>query len=651
MVVGVVAVLTLGIGQIFGSVSRLVGTGAAVAEVDQLARTVEAQLRDDFRALNAMAADETFLAIRSTRLGDFDLDADFEESKGEVDLYLTRDDEEADLRAEVDPYEETAKGRRLSRAVTVRLDEIMFIGQSGTGFGSFQGGDAQGALAQHALISYGHGLRPPLDEDERETNGEPPRRLHYADGYFGQRGGEDNRFAPGTSIRTTGRNRYAADFTLTRQALLLLGPSALGYPNPSVGVPSPPMLGFESEIGIFVRDLEVSGVYGGVDQADDIDRWPLGGYAPTASFGPRNGRTVSKPHPLRHGRTDVCAMTRDQVQSWFEGGFTVADGPFPADSLPGQLAQVGPQFRFLNEALWERSVMPGSFTGQPEEAFLENLRGIQSAIAGAFCRKLFETEPPDLRFDPSEFDAPIPDARDRRMDVHAILAEHCGSFEVAWSDGSVWDGGVSGKVPLIMDLDGDGRGTAPNEREIMPGAVIWFDMDFTYRDFWDGRGTWAGLAGSSDAQKASRYPRPSPDPEMGLSIERVFDRMPPPNDAIPTDRLLNDGEALTVMEDTDPFVSGAYSTKFTQARFERSNNDEAQHEYLAVWGFNPPVGYDRDLEAPFAATQERDTVGNYVRDVAWAKPRLIRVRVTLHDSQNRLDGGKPFEFIFRVDLK
>ena len=640
--VAVVAILTIGIGQIFGSVSKLVGTGAAVAEVDQAARTVEAQLRDDFTALSAMRADETFIAIRNTRLGDSNLDGD-DTDPGEIDLYRTRDDEQADQRANLSPYERGPNNAKRSRAVTVRLDEITFIGQSNKGYQSYQGGDATG-LANYALISLGHALRPPI-QSKSDAAPYEPRRLNYADGYFGSHAGDANPFAPGGED-ATGRNRYASNFVLSRQALVLYGPNALGYENPN----SPPPLGYETEIAMYVRDLENSQIlFGGPTQPDDLNRWPLGAVAPTRGFLGRSGYSVCNNTVVRHGRTDICAMGRDDVQRWFEGGIsaTTSDGSPWSSGLPYEIAASG--LPILNRPLWYRFIKP-PYAGSAKDSYLANLRGIQSAIAGTLCRKLVETEPPDLRFEEGAYAAPFPDPRDRRMDVHAILAEHCSSFEVAWSDGSRWDGGNNGSTPLIVDLDGDGRGLAPNEREILPGDVIWFDMDFTVRDLWDGRGSWGGL-GSNVRRNDARYPRPNPDPEMGLEDTRVFDTLPPANSSgapiSVAPRTLVTSTALNVVE-AQNFISGAYSRTFTQGR----EKADAEQEYLAIWGFNPPVGYDRDYLNPIASSGEKGSIaGDYVRDVPWSKPKLIRIRMTLNDSQNRLSGGKTFEFIFKVNLK
>ena len=74
--VAVVVLLSIGIGQLFGNVSRLVSTGSAVAEVDALARALEKQIRDDFDRMNRLPTEDTLLAIRSRLVRDVYLTAE-----------------------------------------------------------------------------------------------------------------------------------------------------------------------------------------------------------------------------------------------------------------------------------------------------------------------------------------------------------------------------------------------------------------------------------------------------------------------------------------------------------------------------------------------------------------------------------------------
>ena len=58
---------------------------------------------------------------------------------------------------------------------------------------------------------------------------------------------------------------------------------------------------------------------------------------------------------------------------------------------------------------------------------------------------------------------------------------------------------------------------------------------------------------------------------------------------------------------------------------------DQQKEYLSIWPYHAP----------------RITGGGY-EDAGFPKKLQIRIRMTLHDSQRRISGGKTFEYIFDV---
>jgi type II secretory pathway pseudopilin PulG len=658
--VGLVAVLTLGIGRIFASVSKLVGTGAAVGELDQIARVLETQLRADFLAASRLRADENFLAIRMRRVGDLNGDGTLDPSD-EVDIYFTRDDEEADRRRGADPYERGPNGLPISRATSVRLDQIMFLGASSEGYRSFQPPPASEQVVPHALIMWGHGLRPPVDAEDVGMRAR--FRLNYPDGDFGFALGDENPFAPSDnqfSGKATGRNRYASDFVLTRRAVVLAGGSAAGEERVVTGSRFTPLWGKDTEVALLPRDIEASylfasgapfgRIFGDVDEADE-ERASEGDGGPDGW----NGISIlPNPRLLRHGRTDILAVDRQGLQQWIEGigvpfstgrladsAFT--DPPIPPPNNP-PIDPTPLNTNLPNSRLWVvRDGINVQSVGLPRDQYEENLRGVQSGIAGMFHRVLVDPAPPTLRVDPDDPaiaypDPPSPyakpDATDRRMDLHAVIASRCSSFEVAWSDGSTW----VRDAPLRVDANGDGV----IDRDIRRGDTIWFDMDFTVRDFWRLNSYGTGPTSTN----ARIYPRPNPDPEIGLDDERTFDEMPNrfPG-SVRTDQThdnalvyrANKSSALITTPDTLP----AYSPHFNHAPFTPDGTARPEQEYLAIWGFRTPEGAD---QGPDVAS-----VGGY--DRPWPKPRLIRVRVTLHDSQNRIEGGKQFEFVFRLDAE
>lgn len=657
--VGVVAVLTLGIGRIFASVSKLVGTGAAVGEVDQIARVIEAQLRADFDAASRLGASENFLVIRNMRVGDLDNDGTLDDPQ-EVDIYLTRDDEEFDLRRRYEAYQRKGTGVNAipqSRAITVRLDQMMFLGRAPEGYRSFQPSPASEQVVSTALIMWGHGLRPPLDLEELEDR--PRYRLNYPDGGFGFARGDTNPFAPDDSQHggeATGRNRYAGDFVLTRRAVLLAGGLAAGEQRVADGVNLEPLWGDDTEIALYPSDMESSAVFDAVAGFEglieaDSERVSEGD---GGSNGWGGVRRLPNPRLVRHGRTDILAVDAAGLQRWVEGtGVPFSAGRIGAENLtdpiiPADPADDIPDPQPLNPnrpnaRLWwaENPSVPGTTA----QRYLRNLRGVQTALAGMVHRVLVEPEPPRMRIDPDDPDTgypgplipshAVPDPMDRRMDMHAIIANHCSSFEIAWSDGSTW----TRDTVLRLDADGDGK----IDREIRRGDTIWFDMDFTVRDFWrlNGLGTTPG------SKNEAVYPRPNPDPEIGLDDTRTFEETPSGVSRDQThDVALNYkvNKAFAV-EPEGPTRLPGYSPYFNHMPFTVTTGGSPaplpEQEYLAIWGFRVPEGAD---QGPNPAS-----VGGYGR--AWPKPRLIRVRMTLHDAQNRLEGGKQFEFVFRLNAE
>lgn len=652
--VSVVAILTLGIGRIFGSVSKLVGTGAAVGELDQIARVIENELRADFEAAGRLPADENFLAIRCRRVGDLNNDGALN-TPDETDIYITRDDEEADRRRNATPYKRKTSAvdsPKISKAVSVRLDQIMFLGAASEGYRSFQPPPASAQVVSSALIMWGQGLRPPIDNEDLDLR--PRYRLNYPDGDFGFALGDDNPFAPDgnqVSGEATGRNRYAGDFVLTRRTMLLAGGSAAGEDRVVSGSSFTPLWGEDTEVALLPRDVEASylfgtpsapiagKIFGGIDEADRE-------IASTGDGGPDGWAGVNElPNPrlLRHGRTDIIAVERSGLQRWLEG----TGVPFTSGRLNGQLITDPDSLLDADKQIpWALNLdrpncrlwLPrnGSLSlGPIEDQYSENLIGVQSAIAGMFHRVLVEPEPPTLRTDPDDPDLPYPspggvyekpDASDRRMDLHAIIATHCSSFEVAWSDGSTW----VRDTPLRVDVDGDGV----IDRDIRRGDTIWFDMDFTVRDFWRVN----GLGPDIDERI---YPRPNPDPEIGLTDSRVFNEMP---SGISRDQTHFDALEYRPNDDVNPNniqTLPAYCPTWNAVPFDADGNAHPEQEYLAIWGFRMPEGAD---QGPRPAS-----VGRY--SGTWPKPRLIRVRMTLHDSQHRIQGGKQFEFVFRLDAE
>lgn len=652
--IGAVAILTVGVGRIFASINGLVSTGIAVAEVDQVARTIEQRMREDFDSLSAMNIDETFLVIRMREIG-----------HPNRPIYLSAEDREFDIRAGVSPYDEG------SRAVYRRLDEIAFLAGDGSpgqftsaqADGFFTGGQVQAGAAR---IYWGHGLKPKLDPDYPDAdpaNRYPQNdsalrtrpRLFEPDGYFGDAPGAQDNPLSNSGVAIIGRNQFASEWTLTRQPLLLAGPAVSGDVS-DLSRPTPAMAGYTASLGSTGARREYAPYIRDIETFNRI--WPDLGLSNDFSL-PGNTEDYPDPRLIRHGRVDISAMTRAGVQRFLEGEPANADG----GAANGQAALAGNPFRGIGEGggrigrratdaapsnaseVFNIDVVQAPLWRWPERhagnsttatlAYRETLRNMRSAIAGVLARPLVEIEPPELDhvFDVTAFDAET--AENALMDSHAVIAPRCSSFEVAWSDGS--------RAKREIDLNNDGL------PEFFTGDLVWFDisrLDPTDENAWDGNSIQRFTLEQIQARSGGQ-PRIS-------SIEWPFGMWtsnPAPIalaiDGRPTGPELNWDRVRSVA--TMNYVTGpnsgapgevVYNPDMTGGAPSWINTPDT-FEHLVIFPFRDSV---RDASI-------RGGVG-FVDGLSepWAKPRFIRVRLTLHDSQNRIDGGKQYEFIFPINL-
>lgn len=616
--IAAIALLTVGISKIFTSISSLVAIGSAESEINQVARALEKQLRDDFESFNRMRPEETFLAIRMRKIGDLDGDETMTTGQGEIALYLNSDDREAD-RSDLSnallasPYEEG------SRAVTRRVDEIMFIGFNGAnGYTSYQldpettAGDS---TSQHARIYYGHGLRTVPDEnwppaDPADINAPSvPMRWFIPDGDFGASANpvgliqdpalSENRFAAIATTpfdEATGRNEFASQWTLGRQPMLLYGGEAAGYATTS-GTSLRPRIGARREIAPYIRDLENEQRIDGMDNQlrTEQDLVDDGFMLPD----------ISNYRRIRDGRVDICAMSHLDVRRWIEGADVTTPNsgrPFSTGRLLNIMGADTMDQSTANNALWIRSI-----SADPE---VENRAAVQRAIAGMFTRIQMDPTPPTIARAPKPIIDP-PQPEDAIMDLHAALATRCSNFEIAWGDSST----------ALQDIDVDGDGVI----DVARGETLWYDIrtlnpgsgnpiPSTYRN-------WSMLAGTGLINLQSR------SVDLWNQTELTADD---PTDALMIDiGRVDDGtvsaSAMVGSGTTPPTASEGpvYSTLLT------GGADNPEDEALVIFPFRQPSG---------------NGWGE-----AWDKTILLRIRVTLHDSLNRLPEGKDFEFIFTLD--
>lgn len=624
--VAAVALLTVGIGQLFNSVGKLVSAGAALAETDQFARALESQMRADFASLSGMRSEDTFMVIRNRRLGNVDRDRFLD--AGEKAIYINSEDQDADRRLDVDPY---ARG---SKAVTVRLDEVMFLAAAGSDSASAQRaapGDEAPGIANVIRVYYGHGLRPPanrafdIQNPPSGRTGNVPPRVFFPDGDFGDPPLTDNRYFPtgapdefGPYRFVQGRNQFAGDWLFLRQPLLLTGGLAAGFAS------SPPPGSRRMEWGYvpFIRGLE--------NTSRSFDWWEAGAQPMDDTEYPAVDADFLGPfaRALHQGRTDICAQSVDDVKRWLEGLAPSMDDADLVDASAftnGRLDDdgaieskwIGVRDGFpsqkIDAPLWKREGCPPPPPPPLRDPCVSdvavqaaNHQRLISAIAGCLARFQAEDDPPLIdRRDVLAMggavaivDPPRP-RFEQFMDMHAVIASRVSNFEIAWTDGQTWvydDPFDRNNDDDPTDADGDGeRGLSDN---INRGDVIWFDMDF-WRDFSDnGRGRSLLLHDPDDV-----YPNQplftSPEVRPGDRRTQLFDV----------------GDARY-----DALATGA------------DDDGDGINEYLAVFPFRVADTTGRDWQGPYP------------------KPARIRVRFTIHDRQFRIPGGKQYEFQLAVDL-
>lgn len=692
--VSVVIVLSVAMGQVFSAVGKLVGTGAAVSEVDGLARAIERQMRDDFESMSRMKADETFFAIRSRTLGDMNNNGTLETNNGEKVLYLSQADKDADLTAGIsNPYQRDTTGKQIGRGITARLDEMIFLSRASekAKFKSAQQGgiEEEPVLADVARIYYGHGLRPATPKTPQGTAYDPTRPLALTNRPVRRLFPDTQQIAVPTLPNNDAadaptqqnlawgkvfgepytRNEFAADFPLLRQPLLLVGGTAAG----NNGL-------------ITQRDASINGADGFrrrtfVPYIRDMETQARDGVSVNAAarFILGNGwrypdPTFSSPRMLRWGRTDICAQSRDDVQRWLEGvetydnrtltsdqynpaeasAFTLGiledsetDGDATPDAPPYVWKYAANGFAGPDAALFYR--LPEDWglgqTGNlnPNQAVMLTTARLRSAVAGVFSRMLCEPSATNVqprlnltsgqgpRAQVDNIADPVP--ADTAMDQHAVLAPRCSNFEIAWSDGSRW----TGADPLFVYL---GATRTPENliATYMPGDLVWFDSVFTRRQY-----RTLFLPPTVPPQAATAAPDSEVLPQEGDATNLAITTPNSSQPAVPSsDRSAAAVQPLNALLLVTSPTYAAVST--VDGRYDpyRSGGDET--EYMAIWGFRRPA-VDVRMQVPPAEPRQTLTWSESV----WEKPKFIRVRMTLHDSLNRISAGKAFEYVFSIE--
>jgi len=615
--VAAVLILTVAIGQLFGSVQQLVGTSSAVGEVDQTARIIEDQLRSDFEGLRQMPQEAAFMVIRSVVQGDKNGNGRVDANEGERAIYVSEANRAFDIENGLDAY---APG---SRAITTRMDDLVFLSEA-TADGAFYtqqtaGLEATSVSEDYAIVSWGIGLRPFVKVDELLTDGdglvreidvtEPdtyPIRTAAPDGILVGDAWYDAFGAEGS------RNEYAGRFPLTRHTLLLAGGNGFTFEDGSrsnvTEFRAVAPFALDAVTEFLLPDLEDTDEEGVpyvtgeevLDSSGNLSTYEA--LADEEIVAPRAGL-------IRHGRVDIVPHSLLSLRRWMEGqidlerGVGVDDGtPFDSGLLDitFETEVFSPEERLtpasdrgeLDSPLWLRYPRQGqTLSGLAVQQL--NTRGVKQALAGLVTRRLVEDRPPLIRRVQTLEEGAR--AEDELLDLTGVVAGGCSRFEVAWSNGERWPQEFS-----RLEVAGpDGVDGTEDDVVIEPGELVWFDRDFTFQEYVEAYG---------DQPGAGR-----------LALPPVFSEF----DGNERSRRLG-----TV------FVGDPDLAPYGDDEVDRTGGDpEGEYEYWSIWGFRYPTRSSNGF----------DQYGS-----SWLKPRLIRVRATLHDQQSRLEGGREFEMIFAV---
>lgn len=591
-------ILTVAIGQLFGSIQQLVGTSASVGELDQTARIIESRLRSDLGGFAGIEPEESAMVIRSVIIGDKNGNGTLD--LGERAIYINAEDRQFDVDNGIDPYEEG------SRAITARFDDLVFVSESdenGAFYTQQTAGLESTALAERfAIVSWGVGLRPEIDNDDLdvESNGEVTFDLNDEESYpirtaipSGVTEGDPWIDAFGARF---GRNEFASTFPLTRSTLLLAGGNAYAFNDGSRSRATE-----KRAIAPFAFDA-VNEAFTGLDDDDDD---PVPFLTRNDNFGgdarynqTDSGDDVLRPRLglIRHGRVDITAHSLESLRRYIEGQFSpdifeeVNDAsPFDAGRLnvtnvPGfesAREQIGAA---PDSPLWVREPRSVGISG--DDIRERNTLGVKQALAGLVTRRLADTRVPIIRRAQGGDDGVANRAEDELLDVSGVIANGCSRFEIAWSSGDRWTGGNE------LRIEGpDGIVGTEDDIVFAPGELLWFDRDFTFNQY---------LTEVSNVRgSAISIPRTLPEFRTNIGSRRDF------------------SSDTRFAPYTDEFV-------------DKSGGDpDAEDEYWAFWAFRNPLT-------------------NGVFGGAWIKPELLRVRITLHDPQSRIAGGKRYEMIFNL---
>lgn len=400
--VGIVALVAVGIAQIFGAVGETVTRGRQIARFNQLAAQIERQMREDFAAMTR----DGFLVIRQ-QYADRDTDGVIDtdpESLGSYDgIEVTEDDAEPRPR---------------------RVDEILF----------FRRGDFVSARepihpdliarSNEAMIYYGHGRRAYDDgtvdnQYTRPVIGDPVAELTDDEYALGR---DDSGFSE------TNPNRFASDWTLLRKVTLLVDDTEASAQSTAAIESIARSINLTNGNILLDNDIQIAG--------QPAVSWPFRSLATlNPELPPANGRVRSEPQypELETGLVDIATASIESVRT------LVLDAELELNpDLVDEQVEIG-------EVVEDPNSIP-----QSADAYLPMRDWMQNALPAnsLFGRRMrYEPEAPDyfgVLTDTSFVDAL--DQELARADQLALSSANfvprCTEFVVEWSFGQTASGQV-----------------------------------------------------------------------------------------------------------------------------------------------------------------------------------------------------------------
>jgi len=583
--IGVTVILVLGIGRIFSMTKTTISVGQATAELNQYARTLERLMRQDLERMTT----EGFLVIRNERIGIGD-DDEIGNDINRRPVFLNEEDHKKWIE-EGRPDDEYHMGVR-------RLDQLVFFAtgdytsyQFQNAFGDgFAGSGGRGIISRNdvaptARIWYGHGLQSIRRYDASLDGASNTRQL---------REGAEIKSGPGM-------NGYRAFFADPR-----FDPEESRIVQESNGIDT---------VNVYARDWilgrqaalllrrEAAGIadprvptYHNLNIAPSFIEFH--NESPTYFLPPfflpqYDLRNYSDYRSMRRrlspGFVDIIGMDLPEIEKAVtEYGFIYLERDAGGDQEGETVYRPDPIGRQLGSGAWDNWSADAQRTlDQPVYSYVsrsEDRQLLDDDIAERWLQGQWMRM--GLATGRLRAETAPPNlTRFNQMLTHSTLTPGCSNLEIAWSTGEV---------------------------DFPSGDIVWYDINQPANPYVAAIDPRTGEMQRGGTRE--RFERAPSDPRIWYLSELPW-------------------QALT---GTNPFPSqGLWPGKGMLRPAQAANT------YFGLFGyFVPKVREGGDKRFDTTLNERED------RSDAWPWPKMLRIRVTLHDRTGAISGGRTFEFIF-----